>query len=183
MAKVKSASVGADRLKSFVDRIEKVEEEQKAIADDKRDIYAEAKGVGFDVKTIRWIVQERKADAADRAERDTLRDTYAHALGMAVDLVQVSGLSLRQAEAATGVSKSSIQRALAVPAVSQDHREMVEDDLGKIERPAAFSPGTIDMVKGIARAMGGERLTVVENDGPAVEIDLAIPDRLRRVPA
>jgi len=80
MAKVKAGPISADRLKSFVERIEKLEEERKAIAGDIKDVYSEAKGVGYDVKTMRWMVQERRLDAADRAERDTLRDTYAHAL-------------------------------------------------------------------------------------------------------
>lgn len=74
--------ISADRLKSFVERIERVEEEQKALAGDKKDIYLEAKSVGYDVKTIRWIIQERKMDAADRSERNDLRDIYAHALGV-----------------------------------------------------------------------------------------------------
>jgi len=80
--KVKAAGpVSAERLKAFVDRIENVEEEQKALAEDKRDIYAEAKGVGYDVKTIRKIVALRKMDAADRSEQAALLDTYCHAIG------------------------------------------------------------------------------------------------------
>jgi uncharacterized protein (UPF0335 family) len=75
-------SISADRLKSFVERVEKLEEERKAIAGDIRDIYAEAKGVGYDVKTLRKIVQLRKMDAADRDEQDAILDTYKHALGM-----------------------------------------------------------------------------------------------------
>ena len=72
--------ISADRLKSFVERIEALEEERKAIGGDIRDVYAEAKGVGYDVKTMRWAVQERRLEAAKKAERDALRDTYAHAL-------------------------------------------------------------------------------------------------------
>jgi uncharacterized protein (UPF0335 family) len=78
----KGGPISADRLKSFVERIEKLEEEAKDIAEAKRDVYSEAKGVGFDVKTLRWLVQERKMDAADRDERDALRDTYGHAVGV-----------------------------------------------------------------------------------------------------
>lgn len=77
-----SGPISADRLKSFVDRIQRLEEEKKSIGDDIKDIYSEAKGVGYDVKTIRWVIQELKLDAADRAERETLRDVYAHALGV-----------------------------------------------------------------------------------------------------
>lgn len=82
MTKVKAAGINADRLKSLVDRIEKLEEEQAALAGDKRDVYAEAKGVGYDVATMRKIVALRKKDAADRDEQDTLLDVYKHALGM-----------------------------------------------------------------------------------------------------
>lgn len=80
--KTKAGPVSADRLKSFVERIEKLTEEKDAIAGDIKDVYSEAKGVGYDVKTIRWAVAERKMNAADRDERNTLRDVYAHALGI-----------------------------------------------------------------------------------------------------
>jgi uncharacterized protein (UPF0335 family) len=80
--KTKPGPISADRLKSFVERIEKLEEERKAIGGDIRDVYSEAKGVGYDVKTMRKIVSLRSMDAADRAEQETLLDTYKHALGM-----------------------------------------------------------------------------------------------------
>ncbi len=80
--KPKAGPVSADRLKSFVDRIEKLEEERKSIGADIRDVYSEAKGVGYDVKTLRKIAALRRMDAADRAEQETLLDTYKHALGM-----------------------------------------------------------------------------------------------------
>ena len=70
------------RLQSFVARLEKLEEERKAIGGDIKDVYSEAKGVGYDVKTMRKIVQLRKMDAADRAEAESLLDVYKHALGM-----------------------------------------------------------------------------------------------------
>lgn len=81
-AKQKPATIAADRLKSFVERIEKLEEERKAIGGDVRDVYAEAKGAGFDVKTMRAVVRLRKLDAADREEQDTMLDLYKQALGM-----------------------------------------------------------------------------------------------------
>jgi uncharacterized protein (UPF0335 family) len=80
--KTKAGPISADRLKSFVERIEKLEEERRAIAGDIRDVYSEAKGVGYDVKTMRKIVSLRRLDAADREEQETLLDTYRHALGM-----------------------------------------------------------------------------------------------------
>src|SRR4051794_28070872 len=80
--KTKAGPISADRLKSFVERIEKLDEERKALSDDVRDVYSEAKGVGYDVRTMRKIVSLRKLDSADRAEQETLLDTYKHALGM-----------------------------------------------------------------------------------------------------
>jgi uncharacterized protein (UPF0335 family) len=82
--KVKAGPISADRLKSFVERIEKLTEEKDAIGGDIKDIYSEAKGVGYDTKTIRKVIALRKMDAADRDEQATLLDVYAHALGMDV---------------------------------------------------------------------------------------------------
>ena len=85
MATTKAGPVNADRLKSFIERIEKLEEERKAIGGDVKDVYSEAKGVGYDVATMRKIVALRAKDPADRAEAETLLDVYKVALGMAVD--------------------------------------------------------------------------------------------------
>ena len=71
-----------DQLKAFVERVERLEEEKKTIADDIRDVYAEAKGNGFDVKALRTIVRLRKQDANERAEAETILETYMQALGM-----------------------------------------------------------------------------------------------------
>jgi uncharacterized protein (UPF0335 family) len=71
-----------DQLKAFVERIERLEEEKKAIADDIRDVYAEAKGTGFDVKALRTVVRLRKQDVAERREQEAILETYLHALGM-----------------------------------------------------------------------------------------------------
>jgi uncharacterized protein (UPF0335 family) len=71
-----------DHLKAFVERIERLEEEKKTIADDIRDVYAEAKANGFDVKALRSIVKLRKEDADERKEHEAILETYMHALGM-----------------------------------------------------------------------------------------------------
>jgi uncharacterized protein (UPF0335 family) len=71
-----------DQLKAFVERVERLEEEKKAIADDIRDVYAEAKGNGFDVKTLRVVVRLRKQDVNERKEQEAILETYLHALGM-----------------------------------------------------------------------------------------------------
>jgi uncharacterized protein (UPF0335 family) len=74
-----------DQLKSIVDRVERLEEEKAATASDIRDIYAEAKGNGYDVKAIRAIVRMRKQDADARREHEHIVDTYMLALGMLSD--------------------------------------------------------------------------------------------------
>ena len=71
-----------DQLKAFVERIERLEEEKKATADDIRDVYAEAKGNGFDIKALRVIVRMRKQDVDERKEHEAILETYLHALGM-----------------------------------------------------------------------------------------------------
>ena len=77
-----SASFGRDQLKSIIERIERLEEEKKATSDDIRDVYAEAKGNGFDVKALRTIVRLRKMDTDERREQESILETYMHALGM-----------------------------------------------------------------------------------------------------
>jgi len=74
-----------DHLKSFVERIERCEEEKKSIADDIKDIYAEAKGNGYDVKALRHIVRLRKMDKDKRDEFESIVDVYREALGMLAD--------------------------------------------------------------------------------------------------
>jgi uncharacterized protein (UPF0335 family) len=71
-----------DQLKAIIERIERLEEEKKAISEDIRDVYAEAKGNGFDVKALRSIVRLRKQDIDERKEHETILETYMHALGM-----------------------------------------------------------------------------------------------------
>ncbi|MXO65417.1 DUF2312 domain-containing protein [Altericroceibacterium endophyticum] len=71
-----------DRLRLLVERIERLEEEKKGIADDIREVYAEAKAVGYDVKIMREIVRLRKMKPDDLRERETILDTYKAALGI-----------------------------------------------------------------------------------------------------
>lgn len=77
-----SHSVAQDQIRAFVERIERMEEEKKAIAADIRDIYAEAKGNGFDVKVLRQVVKIRKQDSNERMEQEAVLDLYLSALGM-----------------------------------------------------------------------------------------------------
>ncbi|HEY8612087.1 MAG TPA: DUF2312 domain-containing protein [Roseomonas sp.] len=74
--------MAADRLRSIIERVERLEEERKALADDIKDIFAEAKSAGFDVKVIRSIIRIRKQEPAEVEEQETLLDLYRRALGM-----------------------------------------------------------------------------------------------------
>ena len=76
------SDVDAKHLRAFIERIEKLEEEKKAIADDIKDVYAEAKGNGYDVKALRKVVSLRKQDPDERSEEQAVLETYLHALGM-----------------------------------------------------------------------------------------------------
>jgi uncharacterized protein (UPF0335 family) len=77
-----AARFAKDHLRAFVERVERLEEEKKAIADDIRDVYGEAKANGFDVKALRSVVRLRKQDINERREQEAVLETYLHALGM-----------------------------------------------------------------------------------------------------
>lgn len=74
--------VAGKRLKAFIERVERLEQEKSELADDIKDIYAEAKGVGFDTKTIRKIIRLRKMDVEKRREEDELLELYKAAIGL-----------------------------------------------------------------------------------------------------
>lgn len=76
------AGISGERLLSFVERIERLEEEKKALTDDIREVYSEAKGTGYDVKVLRQIIRLRKMDQSDRNEMEEVLDVYKRALGM-----------------------------------------------------------------------------------------------------
>lgn len=77
-----SQTIAAGQLRAFIERVERLEEEKQTIADDIRDVYAEAKGNGFDTKAVRAIVKLRKMDQAERQESEAILDLYKVALGM-----------------------------------------------------------------------------------------------------
>ena len=83
MATVSPDSVAQDQIKAFIERIERLEEEKTAISGDIKEVYAEAKGSGFDAKVMRQIVRIRKQDHNERAEQEAILDLSLHALGMA----------------------------------------------------------------------------------------------------
>lgn len=77
-----SQTVAAGQLRAFIERIERLEEEKKTISDDIKEVFAEAKGTGFDTKAMRSIIRLRKKDQAERQEEETILDLYKAALGM-----------------------------------------------------------------------------------------------------
>ena len=80
-----TGGIAADQIRSIIERIERLEEEKQALADDIKAVYAEAKANGFDTKILRQVVRIRKQDTAERQEQEALLDLYLHALGMRSD--------------------------------------------------------------------------------------------------
>jgi uncharacterized protein (UPF0335 family) len=80
--KTETGGIAADRLRSLVERIERLEEERRALANDVKDIYAEAKSAGFDVKVLRQLIRLRRQEPAEIEEQESLLDVYRRALGM-----------------------------------------------------------------------------------------------------
>ncbi|MEL7489330.1 MAG: DUF2312 domain-containing protein [Pseudomonadota bacterium] len=78
-----STTIAGDRLRSFIERVERLEEEKAAIMEDTKEVYAEAKGEGYDTKILRQVVRIRKMDRADRQEQEALLDLYLSAIGEA----------------------------------------------------------------------------------------------------
>lgn len=76
-------TVAAGQLRAFIERVERLEEEKKTIADDIKEVFAEMKGTGFDTKAVRQIIRIRKQDQAERQEADAILELYMTALGMA----------------------------------------------------------------------------------------------------
>lgn len=79
---VEVGGIAADQLRSYIERVERLEEEKAGIAADIKDVFAEAKGNGFDVKTMRAIIRLRKMEVLDRQEQETLLDLYKRVLGL-----------------------------------------------------------------------------------------------------
>jgi uncharacterized protein (UPF0335 family) len=77
-----AASFAVDQLRSIIERIERLEEEKATLSEDIKEVYAEAKGNGFDTKILRTVVRLRKQDSSERAEQEALLDLYLNALGM-----------------------------------------------------------------------------------------------------
>ncbi len=174
------------KLKSLVERIERLEEERKALGGDVRDIYTEAKSNRYNPKALRKIIAMRKQKADPVVDAEV--EAYKAALGMAVEMVSNGEVSLRKAAKATGVSKSSIHRALAVPAVSHDPEtgEVTEaasigDDAGHRSEPSTPAEQSVYSVPSSVPAKAPSNDGEGEQSGTHSD-DLAIPSFLRRRP-
>jgi uncharacterized protein (UPF0335 family) len=96
--------IAGDRLKSFIERVERLEEEIRDLNKDKSEVYAEAKGVGFDVKIMKEIIRLRRLDQDDLDERDALLDVYMRAIGMIPDFAGEAGTDVATRARARGLS-------------------------------------------------------------------------------
>jgi uncharacterized protein (UPF0335 family) len=86
----KFGGIAGDQLRSIIERVEKLEEEKAAIAADIREVFAEAKGNGYDVKALRQVIKLRKMDMAEREEQDLVLETYLRALSMMPELEEAA---------------------------------------------------------------------------------------------
>jgi len=124
---VQAGGIAGEQLRSFIERIERLEEEKKGIAEDIKEVYAGAKAVGFDTKVMRKVVAIRKMDAADRQEQDALTDVYLHAVEggqqpAASVQEEPAPEAAEQAPATTAASGDSDRYAQAVEIVRRDMR-------------------------------------------------------------
>lgn len=162
MTKTKAGPIAGERVKSFIERVEKLLEERQAIQSDIRDVFSEAKGVGYDVKTMRKLIQIRAMDAADRDEANALLDTYAHAIG-AEEIVGTFARSLSEEELIDRATKivREVDRCMELPrdplpairaimdaikcSSGKAHkiRHLVEERLEAMERFSRSNAGTV----------------------------------------
>jgi uncharacterized protein (UPF0335 family) len=182
------------KLKSYVERVKTLIEQQKTLGADITQLCRDAKEAeDFEPAMIRFAARELLMDDDKRTTRDDKRHRYLHAVGLAADMVSNGDVSLREAAKVCGVSKSSVHRALAVPALSQDVpdfeyvpiREMAADDLGDpllvIDKSRAQFK---EKVRSIAASVNTQRGYINSPQPQPVEEDtLEFPPFLRRVPA
>lgn len=116
MGKVNSDSVAQDQLRAFVERIERMEEEKASIAEGIKQIYAEAKGSGFDTKILRMVVRIRKMDASERLEQEALLELYLSALGMGTPIEAAAMDAEQKAKVSFDKTAKRAERKKAGPA-------------------------------------------------------------------
>ncbi len=195
-----SGPISADRLKSFIERIEKLIEERKAIGGDIRDVFSEAKGVGYDVATMRKVVALRAMDAGDRAEMESLIDVYMHALGdgkrKAVEAMQ-QGAGTREAARTAGIAVGAAsQLRTGVHGIANgehvhetpndEHLELTETSDGRLGDDGRTDGAAAEGVRGAAEERGTDRDG--DSEAPARDVGeagLEVPEapELQSLPA
>ncbi|MDX0979371.1 DUF2312 domain-containing protein [Sinorhizobium medicae] len=163
--------VARDQLRSFIERIERLECEKKSIADDIKDIYGEAKSMGFDSKILRKVISIRKQDADERAEQEAILDTYLHALGMIqLDIFEEPEAETSPKLVATVATAMQTQagRAALLTAVDImiEREERFDAETGEILDDIEASAGTAPAVETSLAARGAEE-SAVSNSGIA----------------
>lgn len=158
-------AIASDELRLLIERIERLEEEKKGIADDIRDTYNEAKSRGFDPKTMRAIVRLRKMDVNDRREAEALLDTYKAALGM-LDGTPLGRWALERLE------KDDDKE----PAKDDDGDSAAGDDEAAPDAPPAEPEPSVDDAKAMGTAAALEGKPVTSNPFPARDIRRAAWD-------
>ncbi|AIL99963.1 DUF2312 domain-containing protein [Sinorhizobium meliloti] len=157
--------IARDQLRSFIERIERLEEEKKSIADDIKDVYGEAKSMGFDAKILRKVISIRKQDADERAEQEAILDTYLHALGMIqLDIFEEPEMETSPKLVATVATAMQTQagRAALLTAVDImiEREERVDAETGEIlddqTEIATASQGEIESPSAEAEASGAK---------------------------
>ena len=118
-----SGEVNSGHLRAFIERIERLEEEKKALAEDIKDVYGEAKSTGFNVKIMRKIVALRRQDADKRAEEEAILDLYLNALGMLADTPLGQAAITKAFDKSVPLSDAEREKGMAAAFVDKDgHR-------------------------------------------------------------
>lgn len=146
MTKTQAGPIAADRLKGFIERIERLREEKKAIGSDERDVFAEAHGVGYDKKALREVLKRRAMDVHDRDEWDALIDVYEHALGARGEAARIvsSGGTYDEAADKTGLSRASVARAVSSRKNAENEtKEIARQE--EVERSEGIEPVVIGL--------------------------------------
>lgn len=152
-------TVAGDQLQSIVDRIERLEEEKAATAADIKEVYAEAKGNGFDTKTIRTVVKERKKDKAQRDEEQALLEIYMAALGM-LDGTPLGDAARRRLE---GEDASAANNAADQDADDAADDAGDDDDEGGGGQSAQFSRSEIEQARHAGQQAARDNARVIDN--------------------
>ena len=131
VADIANTGVAAEELRQFVERVERLEEEIRGINDDKRDIYAEAKGRGFDVKAIKAIVRLRAKEPQEREEEEAILELYMSALGMSYSVSSAPPPVRARATPERALESGTGRKALAAAIdVVQQASAVISDELG-----------------------------------------------------